>query len=278
MTRWIEQFSPEHDFPMHAAAPRVRYVIASTPRSGSHFLGRMLRGTGLLGDPLEYFDSGNRQEWSRLAAAAGEDTLTYIQRRRTTPNGCFGMKLHFTQVGAALNALGPAKLFDDHQFLLIRRRDVLRQAVSFSVAEHTGSWISAVPPRADATYDFDGITRCLQEVCMQEAQWRAMLAVRCKNYLEILYEDLMEDPTATVRRIAEYVGIDSGEHITGITPATSRQTGDTNERVLTRYIDDITANAGDWQTARQRIASMRRTPFSAKRVTARMLANVTRVR
>jgi LPS sulfotransferase NodH len=53
MTNW-NQFGAAYDFPDFSGAFR-NYLIASTPRCGSHYLGHLLRATGRLGSPLEFF-------------------------------------------------------------------------------------------------------------------------------------------------------------------------------------------------------------------------------
>ena len=273
MTRWNDQFKEDRNFPIHSAAPTVRYIVASTPRSGSHFLGQMLRQTGLLGDPLEYFDRGNRKTWEHLASAANESTQTYIERRRTTPNGCFGMKLHHTQLGSALREFAPSGLFGRHRFIFLRRRDVLRQAVSFSVASQTGSWISAVPVRSTATYDFDDITAYLTEVCLQEAQWRATLAVHRANYLEVMYEDVVRDPLAAIIRIADYLGVDSAS-IPAANTATARQSTDITNQYVERYLRDVRSNPEQSRSTQDGITGFRRRPFRVKRIAAKALSGI----
>jgi len=57
-----EQFSPAMDRPPFYGRPRW-YLIASTPRCGSHFLGHALIESGHFGVPLEYLHRGNLDHW-----------------------------------------------------------------------------------------------------------------------------------------------------------------------------------------------------------------------
>src|SRR5262245_206021 len=61
---------PEHDVPL-GDGPRRAYVIACLPRSGSTVLGRMLGGTGVVGEAKEWLAPMQIRDWElRLSASA----------------------------------------------------------------------------------------------------------------------------------------------------------------------------------------------------------------
>ncbi len=58
---------------------------------------------------------------------------------RTSPNGVFGLRIHAGHLGS-LEA-DPYDILQAPRYIWIQRRDRLRQAVSYTMAEQTGVWI-----------------------------------------------------------------------------------------------------------------------------------------
>ena len=95
-----DQFGPAYDFRRFEGSART-YLIASTPRSGSHYLGRLLFDTGALGAPLEYFHPNHMQTWrQKLGAKTSEELFHGLLALRTSPSGWFGIKAHWPQFEA----------------------------------------------------------------------------------------------------------------------------------------------------------------------------------
>ena len=96
-------FDTTYDFPRVNSKPAV-YLIASTPRSGSHYISHLLFATKYLGAPLEYLSAANFRRWSQIAGS--EDparVLEEIMARRTSPNGWFGVQTHWYQFSEILS-------------------------------------------------------------------------------------------------------------------------------------------------------------------------------
>ena len=100
---WLRYMTngPEFDFPPFTGLPPVRYVLASTPRSGSNMLARALWHTGVAGFAEDYFaDEYVLDYFERWGFAAGDEASVlerYVQQLmtvRTSPNGAFGVKVH----------------------------------------------------------------------------------------------------------------------------------------------------------------------------------------
>jgi len=85
-----------YDFPT-ATAPRLFYMIASTPRSGGTFPSQCLWRTGLMGAPHEYFGFYGTmlRTVSRLKAPTLDNYLSKLLVVRTPANGVFGFKAHY---------------------------------------------------------------------------------------------------------------------------------------------------------------------------------------
>ncbi len=216
--------SEERDFPKIDHPPARRYLLCSTPRSGSELLTDALHATGHAGDPLEYLNANLMAAWLRdRPSLKGElDMQAYfndLEARRTSPSGIFGVKTHYSQ----LAALWPGSAADQLDYLarfqavvLVTRRDKVAQAVSFHRANQTQLWtsedkrfLSAGDPRLSATPRFDAaaIAKTLADVLAQEAAWRALVARAKCNWLEVVYEDVVADRQAQLKRLFDWVGL-----------------------------------------------------------------------
>ena len=249
---WTEQFDPALDFPA-AADAKVRYAICSTPRSGSHFLGQLLYGTGRMGCPLEYFNRRNVVRWQERAeiAKAGGDLVRFIAGVRTSANGCFGIKAHYPQLKSLLQHIPVREFVSSFAHIHIVRRDLLAQAISFARAEQIDDWISrrsaglSGPQRA--VYDGGHIRRCLIEIGRQNASWNYFFSVFGIQPLILEYESLAADPPACVRRVAAFVGIDLPADTTIPAARTVRQSSDETASWRDRFLNEMQHGAVSWR-------------------------------
>jgi LPS sulfotransferase NodH len=91
------QFSPDMDMPLFRGVPRT-YLIATTARCGSHFVGHALWQTGHFGVPLEYLNRGNLPAWhARFRTPTIGGVFRGLARHRTSSSGWFGLKAHWSQ-------------------------------------------------------------------------------------------------------------------------------------------------------------------------------------
>jgi LPS sulfotransferase NodH len=217
------QFSEDLDLP---DTPVLRTVlIASTPRCGSHMLGHAMARTGLLGVPFEYLNPANLARWQeKLDTTGAQDTLEALTKRRTTANGTFGIKAHFTHCETMG---GPDKLFAALPGLTvvhIRRADVMRQAISYAVARQTGVWIAGQDPTEDAaSFDADLIDLCLGDIALQNARWSAAFDAAGIAPVDVIYEAAERDLAATVTRIAREAGVIGARDSLAVEAQTARQ-------------------------------------------------------
>ncbi len=177
MNSW-DQFGADYDFPDFVGTPRS-YLIASTPRCGSHYLGHLLRATGQLGSPLEYFSRGRIADWqARLAMTANCDLFKHLLRRRTSPSGWFGVKAHWPQFEPIAAAPELFSLFQFQRFVQLTRADRVAQAVSLVIAQQTSAWISFQAPQQQPVYDAAAITAALAGIDHQLGCWQQFFVSR----------------------------------------------------------------------------------------------------
>ena len=232
---------PDFDLPPCTGART--YVIASTPRSGSTLLARLLWGTERVGAPKEYLNPMQIRDWEvRLGSRASSrlhrflvgpavglagrgrwtdarlrDHLARVRARRSggTDGGFFGLKLHWHHYQQWFGSTGRSvdRWLDSPVFVRIRRPDAVAQAVSWARALQTGAWIEKqlqsqgqavrVPP----VYNRRLIAARLADLQAAEAGWDGVLAGRA--VCEVDYDALVADPRAVVRDVLDFLGVRS---------------------------------------------------------------------
>jgi LPS sulfotransferase NodH len=234
MTSW-DQFGADYDFPAFTGTARS-YLIASTPRCGSHYLGHLLRGTGLLGSPLEYFSRGRMADWqARLGTTAHRDLFKRLLRRRTSPSGWFGVKAHWPQFEPIA---ADAELFDFFHlqlFVQLTRSDRVAQAVSLVIAQQTSAWISFQPPTRQPIYDAAAIAAALAGIDHQLDCWQRFFATRGIEPLLLSYDDLVADPAVSVRRVLACCGLPAADLPIHATLLPQRQASPLNQAWAERF-------------------------------------------
>ncbi len=227
---------PAHDYPPVVGVHSF-YIIASTPRSGSTLLARTLGETGVAGRPAEYL---NGELAAQLGARTGAtnlvELLQAVMRLRTSPNGVFGLKLHWIQLEGVLLAAGldPARaLRPSPRWIWMRRRDTLRQAISMVRARQTGAWHSTVPATAEPAYRGAAIARALTSLVAKDAAWQAYFEERGVEPCVVWYRDLVADRGAALRRVLDTLGIQADVPLPP--PGLQRQADDLTEEWVARY-------------------------------------------
>jgi len=194
-----------------------------------------------MGFPLEYFTPSNLRHWQlRFGTNGIKDTYEMIKRYRTSPNGCFGCKLHFMHFKMLFGEKGIEDSFPNAKFVFVRRRDLMAQAVSLAKAKQTGSWISYQKPAAEATYSRSEIEKALKDILRDNARWEYLFSRRGWPCYEVYYEDFLERPTDTITEIGVFLGLEvrPGLNFTfGQLP--QRQSDHLNQQFRERYLLEV---------------------------------------
>lgn len=248
-----------HDLAPPRTPPRT-YVIASTPRSGSTLLCRLLWASGRAGAPKEYLNPMQLRDWEvrfgerrrdRALARAlrgplvgvgmarrgwGPDRIAaHLERvrARRSSGGWFGLKLHHHhRVRWFADARLPT-LLGDVTWIRIQRADRLRQAVSWSRAEQTGQWASWQRPLLPPVYSRRRIEARWKDLDDAERSWDAHLAG--ETVLDVGYEELAATPQRTMRRVLHWLEVPDAAAITVNGPDLHRQADATTEHWVARY-------------------------------------------
>jgi LPS sulfotransferase NodH len=215
-TGYEEQF----DFLLSGPAPARPYLLASVPRSGSTFVSHLLWATGCLGAPLEYlnFEPTGPYGFASQSPERQSELWRAVVRRRTSPNGVFGLK-GFPIQFEALQRENPALLGEVLRMLLpsrtasrivwLRRRDRDAHAISYARAILSGIWRKEQEQgeTSEPEYSRLAVERAARLIEDQEGSWRAMLGDLEVTPLELWYEDVVADPSGAIASVCDYLGV-----------------------------------------------------------------------
>jgi LPS sulfotransferase NodH len=208
------------DFPPFAGKPKVAYLLASVPRAGSTFFSHCVWRTGCLGAPLEYlnFNPAGPYYFAANSPAAQQQLWRSVLRRRTSPNGVFGLKAFPPQL-QELQAANPSLLAEVLATVLPRdrvkrvvylcRRDRVAQTVSLARAAMSGVWRKEQERAAAGPlhYSQEALEAAERGIAFQEALWEKMLRDLRVEPLRLWHEDALADPDAAARQVADYLGV-----------------------------------------------------------------------
>jgi len=184
------------------------YAICTSGRSGSNLLCQYLSSAGVLGNPLEYFNGSGRR---RLGYPAYPDDpsqqIGWILTEGATPNGIYGLKIFPAHLEHVEKSIAWTEMLPDLKFVLLKRRDILGQALSAVRAMQTDQWRSSMPAQGPAVYDGAQIYERLQNAVRDYARWDIFLARKAVVPTIIVYEDLLADPQSAVDQVADLFGL-----------------------------------------------------------------------
>jgi LPS sulfotransferase NodH len=213
-------YEGKYDFPPCARAPEVAYLLASVPRAGSTYFSHVLWRTGCLGAPLEYlnFDPAGPYFFAAKSADAQLNLWRSVLKRRTSPNGVFGLKAFPPQL-QALHSTNPQLLAEvlatmlpqgpPRHVVYLRRRDRVAQTVSYARAAMSGLWRKEQEQGGAAALDYsqEALEAAERGIAFQEQLWEQMLSDLAVEPLLMWHEDVLAAPAAAARQVAHYLGV-----------------------------------------------------------------------
>jgi len=210
-------------------------IMATTFRSGSTWIGRIMDRHGL---------AGMRNERLRRLDAQVDPDAYFDAMLADPASSVFATRLMWPQRNRLAHVLGFARAdtarfaaqFPDATWLFLRRRDPLAQAISYWRAKASDRWhvpAKAAEPEPPVAYDFAAIDACVRELVLQDRLWDHFFALAGVAPVTLWYEDLLHDCTPVAQIMARF----------GLTLANTRsqmriQRDAHSEACIARYLDD----------------------------------------
>lgn len=192
-----------------------RYAICLIPRSGSTYLAHLLRDTGAFGNPNEWLAVGLAEDLARRTGAADWDTLL----RRTlamhaSPNGVSGIELALAHIVWGRQATGRKQVLDrTMRYFYLRRRNIVRQAISMFMAHQSGILHSfqldqeTQSARDQVSYNAASIRGWVKFLQDEEMRWEREFGALGIEPVRLYYEDVIARPERVIRLFAHLLGV-----------------------------------------------------------------------
>jgi LPS sulfotransferase NodH len=231
--------------------PARTIVVIGSQRSGSTLLCALMAQTDRLGKPDEFFKEQPFDHWPTNEDDTPARRARLMREEGTSSNDVCGVKIfsyHFERVQQDIELFA---WFPNPFFVWIRRRDMLGQAISASIAKQTGKYRSFYEDRGFAVeYDARDVTQRLQRAALDDACWRYYLARTGAPCLEIFYEDMVAAPDVAIRALGAAVGVDlDGVELSMDRVGMAVQRSEINEAWSARF----RAEHGDLNTVNERL-------------------------
>lgn len=219
-------------------------IIVFMNRSGSSLICENMRATKKFtgfGEPLNYELVIKRaQEHDDITSFP--EYLNWLTRKIHKKGTMFGMKASCDQVMMLLRSGAIPRYFNDVRWVFIQRRDILSQAVSFSIAQQTQQWHSFQSGNErEARYDFKDIKKRIQTISDTYSSMQAFFSLFDIDPYHIYYEDFVADTVAGTAKLASYLEVEDVE----IDPSRLRmekQRSGLNKEFRAQFVRDFEAS------------------------------------
>jgi LPS sulfotransferase NodH len=216
-------------------------VVCFVNRSGSNWLTDLLAATRKAGRAGEYLNADvvTRQSDQREHASL-DDYLRFLAKR-TGRGRCFAFKTGIAQLHFLRKSRIIPDLIPKAKYLLVRRKDVAAQALSFIKAADTKEW-QRFEGQEPKPFDYAAvhdrhILGTIQSITDQYAGFEQYFATFGIDYISVVYEDLMDDTPGEFARIASELGIEVEDAASLIASARTSvmQRDEESERRIRRF-------------------------------------------
>jgi LPS sulfotransferase NodH len=189
---------------------RNKALIACTSRSGSTLLAASLERYGL--DAQEFFNpEGPVKQAVYAGSARSLRDYANLLAQTAVKGGWFVTKGALDSFFSLCYLREFPERSADWKIVLLRRRNVIRQAVSMEVAAKTQQWNSRQPKldvARPADYSFDSLEKRLEYILATNEKWERAVSVLGIEPHRLFFEDLIADVTGETKKVARYLGID----------------------------------------------------------------------
>jgi LPS sulfotransferase NodH/transposase-like protein len=197
---------------------RKNLIIASGVRSGSTFIAESIAyhfqavaGRMLFGLTLEHFNGLDSRSTGAEMLARLNSLWADKDGWATVKIMCSALSLLMREA-AQLRELHAALFGEDTFWIVVRRRNRVRGAVSLANARHTGEWhaYSDSPEDSNADVSLPDTQAALKAILLDDVFLSAFSENVPKGLLvNVYYEDFLSDPLPLIRRLHDVLGVES---------------------------------------------------------------------
>ncbi len=192
-----------------------RYAICLIPRSGSTFLTHLLKETAAFGVPDEWLGFPIVDQQARETGARDWDTLVRrVLARHASAAGISGIELALAHLTWGREATGRQDILDPAwTYFYLRRRNIVRQAISMHVAHQSGILHSfqmdddARTVREAVLYDTPALRNWIKFLQDEELKWEREFGRIGIEPIRLYYEDITARPERVVRLFSNVFGL-----------------------------------------------------------------------
>ena len=184
-------------------------ILLFTNRSGSSLICEYLRATNRFygfGEPLNHklvIRSSEREHITSLA-----DYLRWEMEHLRREGCMFGMKAGYGQAMMLVRSGAIPRFFKDIRWVMVRRKDILAQAISFSIANQTKQWSSKMQGKGQMVeYRFEDIQKRLKGLSRAYDAMNAFCSLQDIEPYRIDYDDFVANPRKGGAQLASYLGV-----------------------------------------------------------------------
>ena len=230
------------------------YLICTTPRSGSNLLSSLLESSGMMGQPSEYLNmTGTIPHLAKKhnlidvnSTINLEKYLDFIIKNRSSSNNVCGIKIFFNQLERFLDFPEMKEILQQCRFVFLTRKDVVAQAVSMYIAKETNIWKSTkedTSSRELVQYNGFKIGKIIEDLIKQNTKWSEFFFVNKIDYLEVNYEEIVENANELCQAIASFCGVDIGDYEFSLGTSRYKKQGDSlNQEFAKIFYDNYRLN------------------------------------
>ena len=192
--------------------------------------------------PLEYLNLDSLEvRLNSTSVTSLDDYFRHIIKYRTDPlSGILAIKL-FARFAISLRQTHPYtfnSLISSSNILMLKRRDVLAQAVSLARAKQTGRWFANRNEQSHCSYDRNLISSCVRYINLNNNWWDAFATESGNRSKTIYYEDIINYAYKDVKDVASWLGLGEAIVREGHPVFPTRQSDDVNNSWIIRYLEE----------------------------------------
>ncbi|MEI9415890.1 Stf0 family sulfotransferase [Mesorhizobium sp. Cs1321R2N1] len=178
-------------------------LVCTSPRSGSNHLAGLMAAAGL-GNPLEWFGGRRLLELPNYPRDPRAQVLRALRDGRS-PSGIYAVKLFASQFSQVARTIDLPATLPELRYVRLTRRDLLGQAISWARARQTGRFRSTETANNAPRYDGAAIAQSLDKLVLENLVWDLWFTKNGVPFLSLTYEDLLQDPQTSLKKIAGLV-------------------------------------------------------------------------